>query len=52
MAISTLQMFRQGVNGMLDQQNALLKTQLAIIHGESVCKILPMIQLPLLVSLV
>ena len=36
MAISTLQMFRQGVNGMLDQQNALLKTQLQLSSGKRV----------------
>lgn len=36
MAISTLQMFRQGVNGMLDQQNALLKTQQQLSSGKRV----------------
>lgn len=36
MAISTLQLFRQGVNGMLDQQDALLKTQLQLSSGKRV----------------
>lgn len=36
MAISTLQMFRQGVNGMLDQQAALLKTQQQLSSGKRI----------------
>jgi flagellar hook-associated protein 3 FlgL len=36
MAISTLQIFRQGVNGILDQQTKLLKTELQLSSGKRI----------------